>query len=345
MRKISMYLIPALSLMLLISACGKKSDDAKSMAQLHEELGIPVRVKELKAETFEQMLRYNAILSGMQESTVQAMIGDVITGINAKVGDRVEKGDIIVTFPKNSPAAQYEQAKTAFNSIDATHERMQRLYQQGAISVQDYDNVRTQWEVSKANLEASEQMIFVQAPISGIITNIMVNPAEKVFPGKDLFTISSTNGYKATIMVQENEISRVKKGGAVRAEWNGTVINGKISEIALALDPVSKAFRVEAEFPGYRKDISFGVTAEIGIRVLSKANVIVVDRHHLVTENDQSYVWVAREDKAHKIAVSTGINDQLRYEITEGLEAGDLLITEGIKSLSDGAKIRIIEGN
>ncbi|MDD3282452.1 MAG: efflux RND transporter periplasmic adaptor subunit [Candidatus Cloacimonetes bacterium] len=345
MRKITTYLIVAISLVFLLSACGKKKQDAKSMDQLHEELGIPVRVVEIAKDTFIQQLRYNATLRGIKESTVQAMLGDVVTGIKAKVGDRVEKDSVIVTFPHNSPSAQYEQAKTAFNSIDATHERMLRLYQQGAISVQDYENVKTQWEVSKANLESSEQMVFVKAPISGVITDIMVNVSEKVFPGKDLFTISSTNGYKATLMVPEGEIDRVKKGGIVKARWNDIEISGRISEIAMALDPASKAFRVEAEFPQYRNDLAFGITAELGVQVLRLPNVIIVDRHHLVRENGEAFVWLARDNKATKVPVTTGVTDQLKYEITEGLQEGDLLITEGIKSLTEGAKIRIIEGN
>ncbi|HCX59187.1 MAG TPA: efflux RND transporter periplasmic adaptor subunit, partial [Candidatus Cloacimonas sp.] len=108
MKKRTTYLIVAMSLIMLLSACGKKEQDAKSMEQLHEELGIPVRVSQIESDTFVQQLIYNASLQGMQESTVQAMLGDVVTGIKAKVGDRVEKGDVIVTFPVNSPSAQYE---------------------------------------------------------------------------------------------------------------------------------------------------------------------------------------------------------------------------------------------
>ncbi len=345
MKKRTTYLIVAMSILMLLSACGKKKQDAKSMEQLHEELGIPVRVVAMENETFVQQLRYNATLRGMEETTAQAMLSDVITGIRFKVGDRVQKGDVIITFPQNSPAAQYEQAKTAFNSINVTHDRMQRLMEQGAISRQDYDNIRTQWEVSKANLESSEQMIHVKAPISGVITNIMVSPSQKVFPGTDLFTVSSTNGYQATLMVPENEISKVKKGGIVKATWNDIEITGRVSEIAMALDPGTKAFRVEADFPGYRRDIGFGVTAEIGVQVLSKPNVLIVNRQHLVTENGDFYVWLAKDNKATKVKVETGITDQLRYEITGGLAVGDQIIIEGIKSLSEGAKIRIIEGN
>ena len=329
--------------LLLVGACGKKKNDAKNMQQLQNEMGVPVRVDSVQTSTFEQTLSYNATLGGIEESTAQAMVSDVVLAINAKIGDQVRKGDIIVKFPMNTPAAQFEQATSAYNSISAVHDRMKRLYEKGAISLQDYENVQTQYKVSKANLESSEQMINVRAPISGIITNIMVDPAQKVFPGQNLFTVASTGGYKAQVMVPDSEISKVRKGAKVTATWENQTITGRVSTIALAMDQDSKAFKVEATFPGYKKTLNFGVTAAIGIEVLSKSNVIVVERQYLVTDNGNTYVWVSEGGKAVKRQVQTGLDNSLAFEIVSGLNPGDMLITEGINMLSDNSKIQVIE--
>lgn len=330
-------------ILVALSSCSKKKEDAKNMEQLQNELGIPIRVKTIELDTFEQFLRYNSVLGGIEESTAQAMVSDVIIAINAKVGDRVSKGDVIVRFPLNTPAAQYEQASSAFSSITAVYNRMQRLYEQGAISLQDFENVQTQYKVSQANLNASEQMINVRAPISGIITNIMVNPSEKTHPGQDLFTVSSTGGYKAIIMVPDTEIAKVRKGSKVTAKWMDKTITGKISSIAMAMDQAAKAFRVEASFPGLNKEISFGVTAEINIEVLSKPKTVVVERQHMVYENGEYYVWINQGDIAIKKPIKVGLDNSLEFEVVEGLNPGDVLITEGINMLTENAKLRVIE--
>jgi len=220
---------------------------------------------------------------------------------------------------------------------------MQRLFAQGAISQQDLDNVETQYKVSKANLETSDKMINVRAPISGIITAIYVNPSEKVYPGKDLFTIASTNGYKATIMVPDTEINKIKKGTKATATWLETTISGRVTEIPLAMDNATKAFKVEVSFPGINKKINYGVTAEISIEVFSKPNVIVVERHQIVSENGTKYVWLNQDGKAVKREITTGLDNTLAFEIISGLNPGDLLITEGINMLTEGAKLRVIE--
>ena len=338
-------LIVPLILLLALGACGKKEDTTKSMDMYHKELGIPVRVSPAERGVFDQVLSYNAALDGSQESTAQAMVSDVVSEIRFKVGDRVNKDDIVVVFPRNSPAAHYEQAFSAFQSISQVHERMQRLYEQSAISLQDYENVQTQYLVAKANLEASEQMVFVKAPISGIITNIMVQVSEKSYPGQNLFTVTAPTGFRATLLIPESEISRIKKGSKATAKWENHSISGQVSSIAMALDTQRNAFRVDVDFAGQNRNIPYGVTAEIELEVQRKANVFVVQRQQLVRENSQYYLWLADGDKAKRQKVEIGLDNQLEYEIISGLAEGDLVITEGLKSLSEGAKIRIIEGS
>ncbi len=336
-------MLVAVLLMLLLFACGKKQDNAKNMEQIQNEEGIPVRQTIVQPSTFLQELTYNATLSGSEESTASAMVSDIITKINAKVGDKVQKDQVIIRFPANTPAAQFEQASSAFNSIKTVYERMKRLHDQGAISRQDLDNVETQYQVSKANLAASEQMINVRAPISGIITAMMVSPSEKVSPGKDLFTVASTGGYKATIMVPEAEISKIKKGMKATATWLDETINGKVSDISLAMDVNTKAFRVEVTFTGMNRKISYGVTAEISIVVLSKPNVIVVGRESITMENGSKYVWLNKQGIAAKTLIETGLDNSLTFEVTSGLSSDDILITEGINMLTENAKLRVIE--
>ncbi len=340
MRKL---IIITISAALLLGACGKKELDNRNIEQIQAEQGIPVRQTAIQTSTFRQELQYNAALSGIEESTAKAMVSDIVVSIEARIGDSVRAGQTIVTFPQNTPAAQFEQATTAFNSIKQVYERMQRLHAQGAISQQDLDNVETQYKVAEANLAASRKMIKVTAPIDGIITNIMVSPADHVFPGMDLFTVSNTRSYKAVLWVPESDVSKVRKGTAARALWNEEVLNGRINQISLALDPNNKAFRVEAEFPNTNRRFTPGITADIRLDILNKANCIVVDRQFLFSENGSRYVWINESGLAKKRIVEIGLDNQLSFEILSGLSAGDLLITQGMHQLVENAKLLVVE--
>ena len=105
-------------------------------------------------------------------------------------------------------------------------------------------------------------------------------------------------------------------------------------------DMISMAYYT---FPNNGNRISFGSTAKIRLQIVSKPNCIVVNREHIVTENDKHYVWINQNNHAIKREITTGLDNQLEFEVTSGLEPGEQLITEGISLLTDNALIRVVE--
>lgn len=330
-------------LILLLAACGGKDEGGKSMEQLQKEQGIPVRVKTVAAEKFSKDLSYNATLGGSSESYGLSMLAEVVAGVHARVGDRVSAGQKIVTFPQNTPSAHYEQALTGYNAAKQAHDRLKNVQADGGLSQQDLDNAETQLKLAEANLEASRSMINVRSPISGVLTSVAVNPGEMSHPGQILFTVSGTDGYKAKLTVPDQVAWNLKLGTPATATIGDIELSGRISKISLALDPYTQAVPVEVSFPAPAQRISYGATAEIKLQTQSQSDVIVVNREHIVTKNGQKHVWVSEDGKAVKRAIETGLSDQLKFEVLSGLEPGDLLITEGISLLTDGALIKVMD--
>jgi len=138
-------------------------------------------------------------------------------------------------------------------------------------------------------------------------------------------------------------VSKIKKGAGVTATVNGQTIKGKISQIALALDPQTRAVRVEAIFPGLNKNISYGSNAQVDVNILSKPNCLVINREHISFENGDAWVWVNENDRAVKREIQTGLSDQLHYEVISGISVGDQLIIEGMNLLSENSLIKVIQ--
>ncbi len=340
MKHIVFFIVAALMIFLL--GCPKEKDETKSIEQIQKEEGFPVRIVNLEPSTFVKELSYNATLSGIEETTVTTKVHDVVLKINANVGDYVSKGQVIINFPQDTPIAQYEQALSAFNNTKQMHERMQRLFSQGAISRQDMDNIQTAFDIAKANLNSSMQMINVQAPISGYLTSVKVNAGDKVGNGDVLFTVSNTTRYKSVIWIADNEILTVKKNMKATAKWGDLSLDGRITEIALAMDKDKKAFRAEVVFDAKMKQIITGVTVDILIETLRINKCLVISHKHIVKENGLKYVWIARDDKAFKTEIQTSQDNGIEYVVSKGLTAGDAIIIEGITPLFDSCRIKVV---
>jgi RND family efflux transporter MFP subunit len=271
------------------------------------------------------------------------MIGDAVERIYFKVGDTVNRGDVVLTFPTDNPAAQYFQAKVSYDNASVSLERMENLYSEGGISKQEVDNVRTQYEVAKANWDAAEQAVRVRAPISGIITQLNVRESDNVEPGDVLFKVSQAERLKARLWVPESQIFDLAVGQDATATWGRSTLEGKVTQADLSLNSRKQAFGLMLEFENPGFEVLSGVNAEIRVFVPTETDAVVVDRRAVLREDSSYFVYVADGSIARKRSVSIGRSHGLEVEIVAGLEAGDVLITEGQMLLEEGAKINIVE--
>lgn len=339
-KKTYLFLI---ALVVLLSACGKEKIETKNMEQIYAEEGVPVKIQEIKKGNFKLLFNYNATLSGQVESSVYASIGERVEKVLVKVGDYVKKDQILASFPIDNPSAQYIQAKAAFDNASTSYERYSKLFETGGISQQTLDNIKTQLDVAKANFDVVSQLVYVKASMDGYITKVNVLPSDNVRKEQLLFTISDTRKLKAKLDIAENEISSIKKNTSVKAEWNGELINGRITEVDLAMNPYTKTFSAYAEFENSGKKILAGVTAKVTVEAGVKSNAIIVERKNLIREDNSFFVFIASENKAIKREIKLGSSKDLYVEIIDGLEPGELLIVEGQLNLDDQTKIKIIK--
>lgn len=314
----------------------------KSMAQIYSEEGTPVNVATVKTSSFQTALSYDATVNGIYESTASAKLSDSVESVRYSVGDWVDKDAVVVTFPKNNPSANYYQAKTVYENLETAYKRMSTLYKAKGISKQDYDNAVTAYENAKATWDNVNEMVNVKAPISGLITRLDVQKTDNVKAGDVLFAVTDDSKLKCKVWIQERDIARVSKGMNTTATWNGTEITGKIVQLDLAMNPDKQAFGALMEFDNAGGKIPSGVNAKVNIVAYEKNSVIALDRKNITFDGNKAYVFIASGDKAVKKEVKTGENFGNKVEIISGINAGDKLITDGNKNISDGTFIRII---
>ncbi|AFN74494.1 RND family efflux transporter MFP subunit [Melioribacter roseus P3M-2] len=289
----------SISLFLILTACSQEDKSAKSMEEIYHEEGIPVKVKTVEMSRMSKKYLYNAVLEGIEETSKCSMIGDRVEKIYAEVGDFVKKDQPIIKFPNGNPSIKYNQAKVAFENAQSTYKRYEELYKEGGVSKQELDNIKTQYEIAKADLEAVEQVIEVRAPIDGYITNIAVKETQNVDKDQLLFTISNTNILKAKIKISEQEIEYIKTGQKAYAKWKEYIIGGKVKRISMLMNPITKSFDATVEFNNALHKLKAGVTANIYVEE-EIGDGIFVHRENILREGNDYYVYLTNNGKAQK---------------------------------------------
>ncbi len=337
---ISICLVSAVAL--LTGCSGKAAEEtAKSMSQIHQEEGVPVNVRMMSSEPFSVYLNFPAQFNAQTESTAYASLSEVVREVGFSVGDFVEKDQVVVSLSLDNP--QYQQARLGFESAEAAFKRTKALFDENGVSRQDFDNVRTQYEIARESFKSISDLIEVRAPISGYLTRINVKKSANVAPGDSLFTVSDLEGYEALFYVTPGEIESIITGARAKIESGSETLTGYVSELALNLDPRKKAFPARAYFSGTPKSLVSGMSVDVEVESYHRDDALVVKRKDLVQTGSGWYAYVAEENRAVQHRLSVGRIRGLEFEILEGLVAGDLLITDGSQNLTDNVPVKIID--
>ncbi|WKZ70221.1 MAG: efflux RND transporter periplasmic adaptor subunit [Melioribacteraceae bacterium] len=324
---------------ILIQCGGDDKAENKSMQEIQNETGIPVITKEVKSEYFKKELTYFASLSGIMQTTRASAVGGRIEKINYKVGDYVKKDDIVIEFPLDNPAVQYEQAKHAYENSKKTYERIKTLLEAGETSQANYDGVETKYLVDKRNYEMAKQAMFIEAPYDGVIVEIMVNEGDGVDSKIPLFTIAKLDKMKARVWASESEIRQIKKGMKAELMNNEKKYEGKVTEISLAIDPRTRSFYAEVEFDNNNIELRPGLTTEIAIKVYENEKAIIVPKNLLNSENGVESIYIVNNGIAELRTITIGERNAISVEVLEGLKLGDKLIIKGSNMISNGQKV------
>ena len=339
--KLLVYSILILSF--LLCSCAKRNEEQPAnMEEIHREQGVPVRVQTVEYSEFIQELEYTMSVQGLRETRVYSKIADQVQTINMRLGEMVEQDQIVINFPQDNVQANYFQAQAAFELAEQTVSRMRRLFETGGVSQQDLDSAETQFRVAEANWDAVQQAVHVRAPFRGMITDIDVREMQRVTVGGYLFTIAQNNILHGRVWISENDINSVRQNAPVVFRWNDIEKQGRITNIALSLNREQNAFAVDVEINNADYAIRSGVTGHANIVIYRNDNAISVPRNVVQRDqNGQDYVFLADGNIAVRRDVTIGRQSELYNEITEGLQPGDFLITQGLQLVRPDTRINI----
>ncbi|HPN36955.1 MAG TPA: efflux RND transporter periplasmic adaptor subunit [Melioribacteraceae bacterium] len=338
------FFISVLLTLFVLTACGgNDAEKNKTMAQLQNEEGIPVKVKTVEPTNFNRYISFYSTLAGFKESVQGAMVGDRVEKVLVNVGSYVKENQVVMTFPIDNPSLQYEQAKVAFDNTEKTYLRTKTLYEAGETSQSNFEAIETKYKVDKRNIKAMEQALFVQSPISGKIVEIYIKEGTSVKSETPLFKVAQIDRLRAKFYANEEEVRNLKLGMPAEIEYLGKTYVGRISEIAIAMDQYRKGFSVEALFENAKQELTSGLTVDIKIKTYSKPNTVIIPRNIIQKENGKFFVYVVNGDTADKKYITTGEEEGINTEVLSGLSKGDNLVVEGGSKLEPGKKIKIIK--
>lgn len=288
-------------------------------------------------------------LTSQEEAVVVARTQGVVEQIFAEEGDRVARGEPLAQLDTRRLELEVRRTRTNIESFERAFARSKQLLETSMISPEAHDQARYNLEREKASLalqiyELAEATI--RAPIDGVVTKREIKLGNTLSPNSPAFEIKRVDAIEAILNVPEKEVNKVQKGQLARVTVDAlesTGFEGVVDRVAPEIDADSGTFRVTVRLENTQGLLRPGMFARVGVRYDSNENTLLLKREAVVTQKDESSVFVVRDGVASRQAVKLGYAMGNDIEILDGLGEGDEVVVTGQGGLRDGSPVRVVQ--
>jgi RND family efflux transporter MFP subunit len=336
---------------------------------------IPVETNVVKIGEISQSLEYSGDICAEHEVNVFSKIPDRIERFYVDEGDFVRKGDPIakilaVTIEQG--VRQTEAALVAARAQEANlkveFDRANRLYKENAMSQQQYDAIRTQFESAQAQVEQAEAALMsmksqlndasITAPISGIIGKRYYENGDMAQPTAPVVKIVQMDRVKVEFDATEEDLGKLSQGQpaviTVKA-YPDKKFTGAVNKISPILDPMTRMAEIEVLVDNPDALLKPGMYAEVQVTTGIIKDVIVIPRFCAIENTSlrnvngedevirNYYVFVVDSNRAVEKRLDIRYANHRWLAVDSGLTVGDQLVVAGQSNLRDGSLVSIAD--
>lgn len=351
----------ALTTALLLSGCSKPA-----IRLPEKNLVRTATVQPMESVRSDGEAAYLASVKFDHETDLNFKVGGIVVLIGPAAdkdwdeGTPVTAGTVLAELKQSDFQNALDTARAKAELADKTRERFRRLRLTDAISQQELDVVEAEWRTAQAALDQAEHNLHdsrLVADKHGVILARHINRGVTVAPSQPVLRFADTSLMSVELGLPDRLIGKVTPGQEIEVEISALEglkpFKGRVSEVGVAASAEGRLFRVVIKVPNPDGLLRSGMTARIrvGDTATTASGTVCIPLSALVTLVPDGTaqpkaptplgVFVFQDGKAVQRAVKTGDIFKSSILITDGLRAGEQVVTSGASFLYDGAPIEV----
>lgn len=358
-------IFPVMSI-LLLSACGGKQEPIPSSSQ-YETMTISRTSQRLDS-------RYSATLRGKQDVEIRPQVSGTITELCVEEGALVSKGQTICIIDQVPYQAALETAEANVKVAEAnvatarmTAESKENLFRKNIISLLEKQTAANTLHSNEASLALAKAALknarndlsytVVKSPVNGKIGMIPYKVGALVSPSIEtpLTSVSDNSEIYAYFSMTEREILNLSRQSGslekaiekmpevelILSDGSKYAYKGKIDAVSSMIDSSTGAVSLRATFRNVEHIIPSGGSGTL-IFPYDMTDCIVIPQAATYEVQDKVYVYKVVDGKAVETLITIfPIDDGQNYIVSDGLQEGDVIVTEGVGTLKEGVEISV----
>jgi len=354
-----------------LTGCPEKGHEAGTRQVVPAAVVTGITIETVKSGNLPETQEIVGTVRARTSAVVSTRIPGTVSILRVREGDRVRKGQLLLQLnalenqataagaSAGSDEAQrgLEEALSRRQLADATFARYQKLFNEQAVSRQEFEVKQTERDLATQGVARAEARLRqaqagaraagtmadytrITAPISGIITSMQADLGATVFPAQPLMTIEDEGSYQLELAIPESMSASVRPGTPVQVTLDaaGSSFAAKIVEIVPSADPASRTFSAKINLG--RKGLRSGMFGRGAIALGKTVTSMLVAKTSVIDRGALTSVWVVDKDSIARmrlVKIGKSVGD--RVEILSGLSDGERVVVSGSEKINEGVKV------
>jgi RND family efflux transporter MFP subunit len=361
------------SLLFALIGCKDKVKPGKAETKRQEVSGV--KVTAVQPSVIAEYYEVSGTVRSKRVNPIVSRVMGTVTSLNVREGDLVKAGQVLITIDDKDITQKVIAAESGYREslkaleaagqnkslADITYQRYRKLHEEKVITQQEMDQIETQKKVADIEYERIQEMVNrtraglseakvmheftkIIAPASGTVVEKKIEPGSMAIPGTPLLTIEDTSSFRVEVPVDESLSGKLRVGmqADIVIESLNQKLEGKISEIVPAIDPMTRTILVKIDVTG--TGLKSGLYARVRIPV-GKREAIMLPMKAIVERGQLSGVYAVDGGGVITFRIlRLGKEHNGSVEVLSGLRVNERVITEGMEKASDGGILREVKG-
>jgi len=322
-----------------------------------------VSTVEVKPVVWNPAIEAVGTVSAAQGIEVATEVSGIILEIKFKANDRVEQGQLLVQIDDRMERADIAAAEAQLANEQQTLDRARALSQRGVNPASTLDAAQAAVKASQAQLDRLHAVLdqkAIEAPFAGTVGIPRIETGQYISVGTVIATLQDLTRMRVDFTVPEQSFNELKIGQPVRVTdaLSSEVYEGQITGIDPRIDPATRLISVRAEISNPEGALQPGQFARVAVSLPAEDGVLSLPQTAIVTSLYGDYVFAVAPKapaenapapaegeqptfEARQLFVKTGRRTGAFVEITQGIEAGQQIVTAGQNRLSNGTPVTV----
>lgn len=334
---------------LFLASCSETT--AKAEEETTKEFAIPVSVASIERNSISSNFHTTATLESRTEADIITRVTGIIEQLSVEEGDYVEKGQVLAQIDPRRYQLTLDKADAELGGIKQELQRLSLMAKKNLVSAQASDKLKYQYQAAVAARKLAEldlQDSQITAPISGFISHRYVKPGYFTQGYQKLFHIVDATNLQAVVYLPEHQLSNVKLNQQASLSFSARkhqFYQAKVRSISPVINSKSGTFKVILSIDNNKQELKPGMFAQIALTFDTHDNAFTIASDAIITLDNNSKIFIVRNNKAVEIQVTKGFIEEQLTEISGDINENDLVVINGQHNLKADALVEILNSD